>query len=63
MADTKSGTESIQNVPGTHYCTRKKGSDQRLLIISKEQRSQPEGAPIGRGDKLSIKSSNNNDFK
>lgn len=58
MADTKSGIVSIQSEPRTHCCARKKGTHERLLIISKKkkhkQKSQSKGAPIGRGDKLSI---------
>lgn len=42
-------------MPGTRACIRKKGSHQKSLITSKGQRSQSERAPVGRGDKLSIK--------
>ena len=54
MADTKSGIESIQMCLG-HVVPKRKETHQRLLIISKGQKSQHERAPIGRGHKLSIK--------
>lgn len=47
MPETKSGTESIQKMPGTCSCTRKKGSHQKLWISSKGQRSQFEGIQKG----------------
>lgn len=54
MVDTKSGAVSVQSVPGTHCCARKKGIIKDYWSFQKNIRSQPEGTPVGRGDKLSI---------
>lgn len=50
MVDTKSGAVSVQSVPGTHCCARKKGIIKDYLSFQKNIRSQPEGVPVGRGD-------------
>lgn len=58
MADIKSGTKIIQNVPGTCSCTRKKGSHQKSPSFKKDKGANLKGL---RRDKPSIES--NNDSK